>query len=333
MRATLTQIAKRAGVSTAAVSQVLNNHPHAQTLRPETRKRILEAVQELGYCRNENAAEIRTGVTKTIALLLEFGHSSVHGEAAGEILMGLLNAASESGYNVKVCNAADLEHTRRELLKYGIQYAVCFAFSRLLQHEIGEFCRDRKISLCYIQESGRDDFPLVYSDDRAAMREVARLLLAEGHRRIAVVKPEDDVRYSVERCTGVAEGLREHGLKLELISAHYDPQDHFADLERWFDLPEPERPTAFVCTDDNRAAEVLITALRLGIRIPEQCRIFGFGDTIAGRLYFPVGTVSQPFKEMGEAAVKIVTARKSEEAGKVPLLHLFPAVLKDPGRK
>ena len=43
--------------------------------------------------------------------------------------------------------------------------------------------------------------------------------------------------------------------------------------------------------------------------------------------------MSQPFKEMGEAAVKIVTARKSEEAGKVPLLHLFPAVLKDPGRK
>ncbi len=325
MRVTLAQIAKRAGVSTAAISQVLNNHPHAQTLRPETREKILEAVKELGYCRNESAAEIRTGVTKTIALLLEFSHSSVRGEAAGEILMGLLNTASEHGYNVRVCNVVDLEHTRRELLKYGIQYAVCFCFSKLLQNEIGEFCRAQKISLCYIQESCRDDFPLVYSDDRAAMREVARLLVSEGHRRIAVVKPEDDVQFSIERCAGVEEGLRECGLALELVSAHYDSRDHFADLERWFRLPEPDRPTAFVCTDDCRAAQVLITALRLGIEVPGHCRIFGFGNMLAGRLYFPVGTVSQPFEKMGAAAVKIVTGQKLKEDGKGSLLHLFPA--------
>ena len=329
MRVTLADIAKMAGVSTAAVSQVLNRHPHARNLRPETREKILRAVRESGYCRNEAAAEIRTGAPKTIALLLEFGHSAVRGVAANEILLGLLNAAAQRGCNVRVCNLSEPEQVRLELAKYDIRYAVCFAFSPRLQQEIGEFCRARQISLCYIEESCRDDFPVVYSDDRAATREIARRLFGEGHRRIAVVKPGDDIRYSVERLDGVKEGLRECGLELnpQLISAHHDPREHFADLERWFRLPEAERPTAFICFDDNRAAQVLIAAQRQGIRVPEECRLFGFGDTLARQLYYPVGTVVQPFETMGEAAVEIVTGGDGNGSGKSH--HLFPAEIKD----
>lgn len=323
MRITLAQIARQAGVSPAAVSQVLNNHPHAQTLRPETRTRILDIAKSLNYCRNETAAEIRTGVIKTIALLLEFDHSSVHGEAAGNILLGLLNAASRQGYNVRVCNLGNPDGTCRELEKYGIQYAVCFSFSGELQERIGEFCRLRDIALCYIQESCRDDFPLVYSDDRSAMRKVAELLITEGHRRIAVLKPEDNVQYSIERCAGIAEKMQECGLSLNLISARCNPADHFSDLERWFSLPADQRPTAFACTDDKRAAEVLITALRMGIRVPDECRIFGFGNSLAEILYFPVGSVLQPFDRMGAAAVEIVTGKK--RTGEKGERYLFPA--------
>ena len=165
MRVTLADIAKMAGVSTAAVSQVLNSHPHARTLRPETREKILRAVRESGYCRNEAAAEIRTGAPKTIALLLEFSHSAVRGVAANEILLGLLNAAAQRGCNVRVCNLSEPEQVQLELAKYDIRYAVCFAFSPQLQQEIGEFCHARQINLCYIEESCRDDFPVVYSDD------------------------------------------------------------------------------------------------------------------------------------------------------------------------
>ena len=140
MRVTLADIAKMAGVSTAAVSQVLNRHPHARTLRPETREKILRAVRESGYCRNEAAAEIRTGAPKTIALLLEFSHSAVRGVAANEILLGLLNAAAQRGCNVRVCNLSEPELVQQELAKYDIRYAVCFAFSPQLQQEIGEDC-------------------------------------------------------------------------------------------------------------------------------------------------------------------------------------------------
>ena len=322
MRVTLADIAKMAGVSTAAVSQVLNRHPHARTLRPETREKILRAVRESGYCRNEAAAEIRTGAPKTIALLLEFSHSAVRGVAANEILLGLLNAAAQRGCNVRVCNLSEPEQVQLELAKYDIRYAVCFAFSPQLQQEIGEFCHARQINLCYIEESCRDDFPVVYSDDRTAMRQIVHLLVKEGHRRIAVIKPGDDIRYSVERLEGVKEGMRDCGLELDprLVSPHHDPREHFADLERWFGLPEEERPTAFICFDDNRAAQVLITAQHLGIRVPEKCRVFGFGDTLARQLYYPVGSVVQPFETMGEAAVEIVTGGNGSDG----LRHLFP---------
>ena len=329
MRITLADIAKKAGVSTAAVSQVLNNHAHAKALRPETRAKILQAVIESGYSRNEAAAEIRTGLSKTIALLLEFSHSAVRGAAANEILLGLLNATAEHGYNVRICNLSNLELVQQELVKYNIRYAACFAFSPLLQKEIGNFCKARDIALCYIEDSCRNDFPLVYSDDQAATREIVRKLFAEGHRRIAVVKPEDDIRYSVERCNGVAAGLQEFGLKLNphWISAHHDPVEHFADLESWFHLPEEERPTAFICFDDNRAAQVLITALRFGIRIPDSCRIFGFGNTLARQLYYPVGTVVQAFEKMGEAVLDILTGKTENKTA--PARYLFPSEIKD----
>ena len=158
------------------------------------------------------------------------------------------------------------------------------------------------------------------------MRQIVHLLVKEGHRRIAVIKPGDDIRYSVERLEGVKEGMRDCGLELDpqLVSPHHDPREHFADLERWFGLPEEERPTAFICFDDNRAAQVLITAQHLGIRVPEKCRVFGFGDTLARQLYYPVGSVVQPFETMGEAAVEIVTGGNGSDG----LRHLFPTEIR-----
>ena len=65
---------------------------------------------------------------------------------------------------------------------------------------------------------------------------------------------------------------------------------------------------------------MLITAQHLGIRVPERCRVFGFGDTLARQLYYPVGSVVQPFETMGEAAVEIVTGGNGSDG----LRHLFP---------
>lgn len=321
MRATLNDIAREVGVSRSLVSFYLVN-PGTTRVAEATRLKIDAAIKKLGYRRNEVAAEIRTGVCRTVALISDFSHSSTSG-AAGEILHGVLATASECGYGVKIYNTALLKKSFDEILRYGIQFLLCFSFSREHQRTVADFCREHSLRLCYLQESCVEEFPVVYSDDRTGERELVRYFFRRGHRRFALLKPEDDVNYSAERRKGWEEGLRECGLEPDprFISSRRDPNDHYRDLETMLALPKEERPTAFLCTDDNRALRVQFVALRRGIRIPEECEMAGFGDLTASGFYYPVSTASQPFDQIGATALRRVTGENPDE---LPLRQLFP---------
>jgi DNA-binding LacI/PurR family transcriptional regulator len=324
MRVTLAMIAKRMNCSIAAVSEVLNGHPHAETFRKDTRNGILEAAREMGYRRNENAEVMRTGIVKTVALISDFNHPSATDGSAGKILHGVLATASECGYSVKIYNTALLKKSFDEILRYGIQFVLCFSFFEKHQRAIGKFCQEHSLRLCYLQESCVEEFPMVYSDDRTAERELVRYFYQRGHRRFALLKPEDDVHYSVERRLGWEDGLRDCGLAPDsrFISSRHDPNDHYLDLETMLALPEAERPTAFICTDDSRAIRIQFVALRRGIKIPEECEVAGFGNQNASISYYPVSTTIQPFEKIGMAACRLVIGKQKGKTTASPLL--FP---------
>lgn len=322
MRATINDIAREVGVSRSLVSFYLVNQGTTRVAET-TRGKIDAAIKKLGYRRNEAAAETRTGVCRTVALISDFNHSAASGSAAGEILHGVLATASECGYGVKIYNTALLKQSFDEILRYGIPFVLCFSFFKEHQRTVGAFCREHSLRLCYLQESCVEEFPMVYSDDRTAERELVHYFFRRGHRRFAFLKPEDDVNYSIERRKGWEEGLRECGLEPDprFISSRHDPNDHYRDLETMLALPKEERPTAFLCTDDNRALRVQFVALRRGIRIPEECEMAGFGDQNASDFYYPVSSTVQPLEQIGAAAFRRVIEERQEG---IPSRLLFP---------
>ena len=125
MRVTLKNIAEAATVSPSLVSFYLRN-PDTTRVAAATRKRIDKVIKELGYVHNKMAAEMRTGVTKTVALLLDFHHPSTSGMGAMDILKGVLAAAAEGGYGVKVYNTNHPERDLKEIREYGINHIICF---------------------------------------------------------------------------------------------------------------------------------------------------------------------------------------------------------------
>lgn len=326
MKVTINDIAREVGVSRSLVSFYLNK-PDTTRVAEKTRKRIDEAVKKLGYRRNEIAVEVRTGVSKTVALLYDFNHPSSGGVAAGEIIRGLLLKAAEYDYGLKVYTTTQAEQNLDEVLRYGISNVICFSFSRDYQRKIGESCREHKINLCYLQESCMDDFPLVYSDDQVTMRELVLSFYKKGHRRMALLIPQDKVHFSIERHKGWIVGLDECGLNADsrFVSDRRELRDHYQDLEKMLKLPAGERPTVFFCSDDHRAFQVQVTALRLGISIPDECEIVGFGNTDAFRSYYPITTVEQHFAQIGALAFETVIKMESQKQKSLDLRHLLPS--------
>lgn len=310
MRITLSKIAKKTGVSVSAISQVLNNHPNAQTLRPETRERILQTVREMGYIRNENALQTRTGICKTVALISDFD-TFFADNCTSQILSGILLAASEEGFSVKVYNRNCMESNFDEILRYGIKYLICFLFDKEIQKEVCEFCRRNELCLCYIQERPNREYPVIYSDDRAGVREVVSVLFHRGHRRFALINPPDDIIYAEQRKKGFLDGLDRAGIggKEHRISCRASMRENRKDIEKMMRLPPEKRPTAFLCSDDQRTMHVESLAEKYGLKIPEDCVIVGFGDTISSNLPIPASTIRQPFKEMGRLALKTVIGK------------------------
>ncbi len=324
MRITLNKVAKQAGVSVAAISQVLNNHPNALTLRPETRERILQIVREMGYVRNENALQTRTGICKTVALISDFDTVLSH-SCAGLILSGILFGASQEGYGVKVYDGRNLNAGFDEILRYGIANVLSFLFDIERNREIGDFCRRNDLRLCYIQNQGDEAFPMVYSDDRQSMADAARYLYDKGHRRFALVNALDELEWSRYRKLGFLDGMAECGVPETdyRLSCRRDFRDHVVDLEGFMRLPEHRRPTAFLCTSDNRATLVEMSAFRLGLRVPEECAIIGYADTCSELASVPISTITQPFREMGELAFKTVIGKPEPKLERRPNVYFL----------
>lgn len=324
MRVTLNSISQKTGISIAAISQVLNNHPNAQMLKKETREKILLAIKDMGYHRNENAAMIRTGICRMVALLADF--HLLNDNCACVILSGLLEVTAKENFSVKVYDLKNPENAFDEILRYGIEKVIAFTHEKTLQGNIRRFCRDHRLSLCFLQSGGDKEFPMAYTDDRAGVRDAVKLLYSRGHRRIALINPMDNVDFAVQRKNGYLDGLRESGLPIQkrYISQQYDPGDHPEDIRKMLTYPPSVRPTAFVCADDLRALRVENVALRLGIRMPEECAVVGFGNTISGILYVPASTISQPFQEIGRQGFKLVTGKPEKQYEVSPGKYLLP---------
>lgn len=325
MRVTLNKVAKETGYSVAAISQVLNDHPNAQTLRAETREKILQAVHDMGYKRNANAVQTRTGICKTVAMVSSF--ETVGSDAcASMILSGVLFMASQEGFGVKVYDIARLDQDFDEILRYGIEYVICFTFDKEAQRRIGEFCCRHELKLCYLQESSREDYPVVYSDDRGGVCRLVHYFHEKGHRRLALVNPEDDVVFAVQRKKGFLDGMRQTGLEVEtrFLSCRHEQEDNQRDIDAMMRLAPEERPTAFVCADDQRAMRVENSALRHGVKIPEECAVAGFGDTISAVSYVPVSTIVQPFQQIGKLGFETVIGNPDKNYERKRNLYLLP---------
>jgi DNA-binding LacI/PurR family transcriptional regulator len=327
-RTTSADVATLAGVSRTTVSFVLNGRTDVK-IPDETRRRVLDAAEQLGYHPHAPARQLAGGRSHVIALVLRQSPEQVAGDAVlAETLRGLAAAARSGGYRVMV-----------EPLAPDGPDATYAALLRA-QHADGLVISGPRVDDPDLLDLVRDGFPIVLQgalpdvevtsvdvDNVAGARGAVDHLISLGHRRIACITNAPLVYTAAqERLTGYRDALRAAGIAApaELVGeAAFDAASGHAAMAGL--LVRTSFDAVFAASDV--VALGAIGALReAGLRVPDDISVVGFDD-IPLAAYFdpPLTTVRLPAFELGQAAGRALLERIADRA--VPPRTLLPTEL------
>jgi LacI family transcriptional regulator len=323
MRVRLQDVARRANVSMQTVSRVIRT-PHL--VAPETVTLVREAMDELGYVKNEQATALRLGRARTIGLLLPL----LARPFWSEFVAGAEIYAHEQGYSLLLCDTSDLaleEECIALLLGYqvaGIIYVP--SHKQAKTHPARAMLIQSGTPTVVISAHTDDLHDYVRTDDRRAGYVIARHFLDLGHRRIVVVAEMGQPFY--ERIQGVHDALREAGIDEETPCVFLAPDTYeggFAAGQKILEHGEP-LPDAIFATTDMMALGLLEALRSSGIHIPEDIAVASHDGLHASAFVTPpLTTVAPRAREMGKTSVDRLLRIPVEQTP--PSVHMIEADL------
>jgi LacI family transcriptional regulator len=302
------QVALLAGVSSATVSRALSA---PELLRPETLKRVQEAIASLDYVPFAAARILRSGRTMSIGIIAPTLMNELYARAV-DTLEKQLEAL---GYTVVLtCHRDNSEielRCARELLERRVDGIAIIGS----QHHPEVFSLIHKHNVPYVLMWATDregSHPTVGYDNRLAMRRLTAYLVGLGHREFAVLPgPLNTQHLSVQRLEGVKDVLSEHGIALReelVLPTPYEVEPARAAARAC--LTSPHRPTALICINDFIAVAAIAECRALGRSIPADISVTGFGDWQVAELITPTLTTmrSNPVR-IGELTARNIIAQ------------------------
>lgn len=305
--ATIKEIAKRASVSAATVSHVINN---TRYVSDEVRARVDAAVATLGYVPNAVARSLRMRGTQTLGMMIP----NICNNFFAELVRAVEDECYRQGYSLILCNSED-------------DPAKQIAYLRILM--------SKRVDGLVVISTGRDDdlcgllattwLPLVIVDREiegvtADLVEVdhehggylaARHLLDLGHRNIAAIAGPSDLVVSKQRIFGFERALREAGIPHRgdyLVHANFTTQGGYEAVRRLLALAK--RPTAVFACNDLLALGAIHAMREARLKVPEDLSVVGFDDIALAAFVSPrLTTIRQPKQRIGELAAQLLIGR------------------------
>ena len=327
---TIRDVARVGGVSVATVSRVLNG---IRSVRPETRARILQVVERVGYVPHGGARSLITRQTRTVGVLLP----DLHGEFFSELIRGVDLAARRRGYHLLVSGS----HSDR---------AEIAAVLRALRGRVdGLVVMSPEIDAPILRENLPADLPVVLVgagngsgssataraydvleiDNRAGAAAMVRHLTALGHRRIAFIAGPSHNHDAQERLAAYRETLAAVGRAPapELVLAGDFTQESGFETGRRLLALSP-RPTAVFAANDAMAIGCLAALREAGVRVPQEIALAGFDDIpIARYLSPPLTTVRVGISELGATALERLLLALAGEPAPGVAVEIHPTAL------
>ncbi len=323
MRVTARDIAKESGVSQPTVSQILNGKGHLY--REETRRRVFEAAERLGYRPNTYARAMRTGRMGAIALLMscrtdravrQVGlQQGIHDELLRhDLLLTSANVPDEAFAQVATDGAA-LPRLLRECNADGLLVAYSHDLPPGMQAAID---RDPMPAVWLNRLQPHN---AVHPDDRAGAQAAAQHLISLGHRRIAFLQATALEHYSAsERLAGYQAALAAAGLQPEIVRVEGPELEWCAQVVAW--LARDHCPTAVIAAATQEAQTLILACAHAGVSIPQQLSIVAISEAALTHLGVDLTRVLVPFHDLGVHAVRMLLTRIGNPRESLPALAL-----------
>lgn len=307
---TIDDVAARANVARTTVSRVLNNGPN---VREEVRERVREAIEELGYRVNAQARHLASGTGRQIVLVhATDAEAEPNSYYHSGLELGAMRACAERGFTLVTHTAVPARPADRERI---IELARIGSYDGLIltppysdDVALVEAIKALDCPLVCVSAgpAARAHASWVSIDDRAAGRAMGEFLLELGHRRFAYIDGIEGHVSAGLRLDGFVEALGQAGIgrdAIEIVRGNFTFRSG-VELSAQL-LGQADRPTALVCANDDMAAGSLLTAHKIGLRIPADISITGFDDTPVSEIVWPpLTTVHQPIRQLGAKAVE-----------------------------
>lgn len=305
MATSIKDVAREARVSIATVSRVLND---IDVVNEDTKKKVLDAIQKLGYRPNIVARSLKTQRTKTIGILIP----DISSQFYPDIVRGAEDGANIYDYNVILCNSDfDIEKEKEYLrvLKEKMVDGVIY-MSSLLNEEILDLINELDLKTILVETRDKENrLPSVTIDNVKATYESTKYLIGKGKKNIAFVGVgKDSSNAWGDRYIGYEKAMQEAGMKIDedlvyfdntRIKAGYLAADKFVNSNKKFD--------GVICASDETAMGVINGLREKGINVPNDVSVVGFNNISISSMFYPkLTTVSQPSYDMGSVAMRML---------------------------
>jgi LacI family transcriptional regulator len=306
-KVTLSDVALLAGVDRSVVSRVINDDPRLN-IRPDTRRRVLDTIEKLGYRRNAAARSLRTARSYMLGLFIPDFANPVY----AEIIKGAETEAGRQGYGLMTASS---EGVRQSVDHYVDLFGQGRADGLLFAGEESgrelEQLRSLRVPWVLVNRriAGTDRY--VVLDDEHGSQLAVDHLVALGHRRIAHVAGPETADTARRRRTGYSNAMRLAGLAADprlIVHADYTPAGGSAAMNEL--LAAEERPTAVFVANVASAVGVLHALHTAGVSVPGDVSVIAMHDmSLADYLVPALTTVRMPLGELGARAVRLMATR------------------------
>jgi len=305
-RASIHDVAQRAGVSIKTVSRVLNREPNVSQA---TRARVMTAVSDLSYRPNMFAR----GLASVRSFLIGMLYDNPSASYVAGLQFGAISRCRDEGYHliVEVLDSQDPElgQAVHALVTESQLHGVILTPPLCDSPVVLEALRRAGTPFVSIAPSQKSsDTSHVDIDDRQAAYDMTAYLIGLGHRRIGFIKGHPTHGAAAARCEGYKAALKDSGIAHDpelCLQGEFSYQSGLSAAERLLSLKQ--RPTAIFAANDDMAAAVLATAQRFNLRVPDDLSVAGFDDSLVSQVVWPrLTTCRQPIADMAAEAVSLL---------------------------
>ena len=295
----LEDVATLAGVSTITVSRVINS---PELVKPATREKVERALAELNYVQNPVARALASNKIGIVAVYIP-ATIDLTNPFVMHFVAGISEVLSKHVYSFLIRRELDSEHLCDGYIATG-----------LLKDEVSRiyhYTHERKRPLVLFGHNDNPDIDCIDVDNVAGAQKVTEVLLANGHRNIALINVNEDKDYTVDRALGFARALHTAGIDLAScpqLTAPNNVDGGYAAMKSI--LAEHPECTGVFCATDTLAIGAANAIVKAGKKIPQDLSLVGFDGLGHDLLVRPnVTTVHQPVYEIGMRLAEALIAR------------------------